>query len=115
MKRLLNSLLLLVLVLSLIVSCTAPAQMKSIESTEEDVLIEEPINKPPVANAGEDIECYTGEDINLCGTDSNDPDGNPLSFHWTIRGKDYYEEIVTFNFTEPGTYYRVTPIVKTKY
>jgi hypothetical protein len=43
-----------------------------------------PDNKPPVADAGEDQTLKTGEQARLEGSRSSDPDGDELSFLWTL-------------------------------
>ena len=42
-------------------------------------------NKPPVANAGSDQKAKPGETIQLDGTNSSDPDGDELSFNWSLN------------------------------
>ncbi len=41
-------------------------------------------NRPPVANAGSDQTINVGTLVQLDGSTSNDPDGNPLTYNWTI-------------------------------
>ncbi|MFW6371488.1 MAG: PKD domain-containing protein, partial [Bacteroidota bacterium] len=41
------------------------------------------VNKPPVADAGEDQTVKSGDNVILNGENSTDPDGDPLSYNWT--------------------------------
>jgi hypothetical protein len=43
-----------------------------------------PVNNPPVANAGPSQEVDTGTLVTLDGSASSDPDGDTLSFQWTL-------------------------------
>ncbi|MCP5158426.1 MAG: carboxypeptidase regulatory-like domain-containing protein [Gammaproteobacteria bacterium] len=43
-----------------------------------------PSNAPPVADAGADRQTRLGEPVVLNGSGSYDPDGQLLSFHWTL-------------------------------
>ena len=42
------------------------------------------LNAPPVANAGGDQYSLFGSTISLDGSRSADPNGNPLTFRWTL-------------------------------
>jgi fibro-slime domain-containing protein len=44
----------------------------------------EVINQAPIANAGADQQTLVGTPINLDGTGSSDPDGDALSYQWTL-------------------------------
>ncbi|MDY6793291.1 MAG: Ig-like domain-containing protein [Thermodesulfobacteriota bacterium] len=43
-----------------------------------------PVNDPPVANAGTDQSVNTGDTVNLDGTLSSDVDGNNLNYQWSF-------------------------------
>jgi uncharacterized delta-60 repeat protein len=44
-------------------------------------------NLPPVANAGPDQSVTTGQVVTLSGTRSTDPNGDPLTYSWCLRGR----------------------------
>ena len=44
----------------------------------------EPVNSPPVANAGPDQNATVGDTVVLDGSGSTDVDGDPLSFSWSL-------------------------------
>lgn len=43
------------------------------------------LNRPPVANAGEDQGVEVGTTVELDGRGSNDPDGNDLTYSWVLE------------------------------
>lgn len=48
----------------------------------------EPVNRPPVANAGGDLTVQGGQAVVLDGSRSSDPDGDALTFGWEQVGGD---------------------------
>lgn len=44
-------------------------------------------NRPPLANAGADQTAYVQQLVTLDGSASSDPDGDPLSYAWSIVGR----------------------------
>lgn len=59
----------LILALLLVISCK-----------EDDPIVGE----PPIADAGTDINAFVGSTVTLNGSNSSDPDGDPLSFSWQL-------------------------------
>ena len=44
-------------------------------------------NLLPVANAGPDQTVTTGQQVTLNGTGSSDPNGDPLTYSWSLKGR----------------------------
>ncbi len=71
------------------------------------------INSAPNANAGPNQNVTTGDLVSLNGTNSNDPDGDPLSYAWSLASKpssssaaltDAASARPTFTADRAGTY-----------
>ena len=59
----------------------------SMQSSQPLEIVSVPTNRPPVAVAGGDqsFTCVVGSaNVTLNGSGSNDPDGNPLSYSWSL-------------------------------
>jgi hypothetical protein len=51
---------------------------------QQVVITVKDVNKTPVANAGADQSVNEGSAVTLNGSASSDPEGNPLTFKWTV-------------------------------
>lgn len=62
-------------------------------------------NGQPVANAGPDLSGTVGEAVNFDGSDSFDPEGQPMRYHWDFGdGTTSDESTPTHVFSTPGTF-----------
>ncbi len=59
----------------------------SLTSTDHVVIILATGNLPPVANAGFDQAAIAGQQVMLNGSGSSDPNGDPLTFSWCLKGR----------------------------
>jgi hypothetical protein len=56
-------------------------------TVDQVVIIVATGNLPPVANAGADQTVTAGQQITLDGSRSSDPNGDPLTYSWCIKGR----------------------------
>lgn len=70
------------------------------------------VNGAPVADAGDNLACCTGEQTVFDGSRSSDPDGDTLSYHWDFGDGETGEGArVNHAYAKSGTY-RVVLTVK---
>lgn len=71
------------------------------------------VNRRPIANAGPDITAPVGSIVSLDGTASSDPDGNVLTFQWSLIARpttstagleDATTALPTLRIDQPGAY-----------
>jgi len=70
-----------------------------LSSSTETVEINIIANQPPLANAGNDVNVVTGSQVVLNGTNSSDPEEDPLTFSWSIVSKPEESKVVLSNNT----------------
>ena len=52
-----------------------------------DIVIVTAVNNPPISNAGTDLNVNRGKSVQLNGSGSSDPDGDALTYLWTITSR----------------------------
>lgn len=81
-------------------------QEESEESTTEKPSV--PLtgsNRPPIAEAGDNIIAFINQEIKFDGTKSTDPDNNELAYSWNMGdGKLIEKPTLTYVYNYPGTY-----------
>lgn len=68
-----------------------------------------PTNRAPIANAGTDLSVGNSTQVQLNGTASSDPDGDPLSYLWTQATSDSYP--VSLSSTSSSTPQFISPAI----
>ncbi len=58
-------------------------------------------NAPPVADAGIDQAGYVGDTFSLDGRNSHDPEGAPLTYHWTIVSGPAGAQLINATSAQP--------------
>ncbi|MCD6522371.1 MAG: PKD domain-containing protein, partial [Candidatus Diapherotrites archaeon] len=72
--------------------------------TNNNATLQIRVNAPPVADAGSDMTCYTGNNCDFDGTNSTD-DSAIVTYYWDFGdGTNATGNITTHVYTTPGTY-----------
>jgi PKD repeat protein len=83
---------------------TAGAASGAVGSTVTGILVEN-LNNRPVADAGGPYLGVTGVPLQLDGTGSSDPDGDPLTYYWLFGdGQEGSGPAPMHTYVSPGTY-----------
>jgi len=68
-------------------------------------LYSQPQNKPPLAEAGDNIIALVGQEIIFDGTKSSDPENKPLTYLWNFGdGASSDKNKINHSYKYPGTY-----------
>jgi hypothetical protein len=62
-------------------------------------------SNPPIADAGDNIIAFIGQEVRFDGTGSSDPDNDELHYEWNMgNGKLIEKPTFTYKYNYPGTY-----------
>jgi len=79
---------------------TPPPQQQVIQEQAAGIT-----NRPPIAEAGDNIIAFIDQEIKFDGTKSTDPDGDELSYSWNMGdGKLIEKPSFAYKYNYPGTY-----------
>ncbi len=89
------------------------ATILTADSIQRQASVSVNANRPPVANAGQDISVMVGDNVILDGRASYDPEGNPINYLWSFSSRPAGSSSAFFNPTSvmphfipdfPGSY-----------
>ena len=84
-------------------SSSSQSQESSQQSSQQDQQFT--INQPPIADAGDNIIAFTGQEIKFDGSKSSDPNNSELAYSWNMGdGKLIEQKSFTYKYIYPGTY-----------
>jgi hypothetical protein len=73
--------------------------------SEADTVAVSTANSRPIADAGANLEVFAGSRVDLDGIGSSDPDGDPLSFAWSLISIPPESATVLQDATSPTPYF----------
>ncbi len=87
-------------------TCSGTVEVSSVFGTASQVIeSQDPVNEPPVANAGRDKSTKTNRSVKLDGSKSTDPDGLITSYQWNFGdGISGSGKVVYHTYTTRGTF-----------